>query len=189
MVRDEPFFGSCVSVQGRSRAMYVNNKKDREEGESLHGLITVSLYNYHRLSVGSRTPFTVSVIRSLPLRANPAYYIMPQPLHALGCFTAVVATYILQPVGLVGSFCERALCHKVGRGFLYAVSAPYHTASCLPSNSGVLLNRLSPCIGLTLDPMYYPTFGLSLSPGIREPSSKVIKVGPRHVCQPLATLG
>ena len=48
--------------------------------------------------MGSRTPFTVSVIRSLPLRAVDAYYIMPQPLHALGCFTAVVATYILQPV-------------------------------------------------------------------------------------------
>ena len=48
--------------------------------------------------MGSRTPFTVSVIRSLPLRAAGAYYIMPQPLHALGCFTADVATYILQPV-------------------------------------------------------------------------------------------
>ena len=59
---------------------------------------TVSLYNYYIPSVGSRTPFTVSVTRSLPLRANDAYYIMPQPLLALGCFTADVATYILQPV-------------------------------------------------------------------------------------------
>ena len=43
-------------------------------------MFTVSLYNYYIPSVGSRTPFTVSVIRSLPLRAVDAYYIMPQPL-------------------------------------------------------------------------------------------------------------
>lgn len=132
--------------------------------------------------MGSRTPFTVSVIRSLPLRANPAYYIMPQPLHALGCFTTVVATYILQPVGLVGSFCEGALHRKVGEGFLCAVSALYHTASCLPSK----LERIAKSF-ITLHRTHvapYATLRISLSPGVREPSSKVLKVGPRHVCQP-----
>ena len=66
--------------------------------------ITVSLYNYYILSVGSRTPFTVSVIRSLPLRAADAYYIMPQP------FTRVAAHgnhhLYFTTRGLVGSFCK-----------------------------------------------------------------------------------
>ena len=64
---------------------------------------------------------------------------MPQPLHALGCFTADIATYVLQPVGWLAR----------------------------PASV--------PCIGLTLDliiPFIQLLRGSSLSPGVRESSSK-----------------
>lgn len=91
---------SCVKPWYRQRDLNSRPQtcKDCALPTELCRHITVSPYNYYIPSVGSRTPFTVSVIRSLPLRAVDAYYIMPQPLHALGCFTADVATYILQPV-------------------------------------------------------------------------------------------
>ena len=76
---------------------------------------------------------------------------MPQPLHALGCFTADVATYILQPV------------------------------DWLARSASV------PCIGLTLDliVLFIQLLrGSSLSPGVRESSSKAQRWDPGTSASP-----
>ena len=99
MYRHERTIKSFLPYRAGTTARIVS-KKTASDVYTIYAVISYYGLNIQLLHPVRResNPHHRKCLPELPLRADGAYCMLPQPLHPLGCFTGEVATYILQPV-------------------------------------------------------------------------------------------